>query len=141
MVADLGGLLIGEYDRLVLGGGNTINLDGTLTVQLDGGYVPMFLDTWDIITGGPVVGEFADHVFPTAAAGLEYKAIYESNRVFVVLTCAADLTGDGQLNFLDVSAFLSFYSAADVRGDINGDGSFNFLDVSLFLQIYSGTCG
>jgi hypothetical protein len=141
MVADLGGLLVGEYDRLVLAGGDTINLDGTLRVQIDDGYVPMFLDTWEIITGGTVNGEFSTHIFPAAAAGLAYKAIYEPSRVFVVLTCAADLTGDGLLNFLDVSAFLSFYGEGDVRGDINGDGSFNFLDVSLFLQIYSGTCG
>ncbi len=141
MVADLGGLLVGEFDRLVLGGGDTINLDGTLTVQIDDGYVPMFLDTWDIIDGGTVNGEFADHIFPPSPAGLEYKVIYESSRVYVVLTCAADLTGDGDLNFLDVSAFLGFYGDADVRGDINGDGNFNFLDVSLFLQIFSGTCG
>lgn len=141
MVADLGGLLVGEYDRLVLAGGDTINLDGTLTVQIDDGYVPMFLDTWEIITGGTVNGEFATNIFPAAPAGLDYKVIYESGRAFVVLTCAADLTGDGLLNFLDVSAFLSFYGDGDVRGDINGDGSFNFLDVSLFLQIYSGTCG
>jgi hypothetical protein len=141
MIADLGGLLAGEFDRVVLNGGDTINLDGTLTVQLDDGYVPMFLDTWDIIDGGTVNGEFADHIFPPSPAGLEYKVIYESGRVFVVLTCAADLTGEGDLNFLDVSTFLGFYGAGDVRGDINGDGNFNFLDVSLFLQIFSGTCG
>lgn len=141
MIADLGGLLAGEFDRVLLNSGDTINLDGALTVNLDDGYVPMFLDAWDIIDGGTVNGEFASVTYPPSPAGLEYKVIYEPSRVFVVLTCAADLTGDGQLNFLDVSAFLGFFGDGDVRGDINGDGSFNFLDVSLFLQIYSGLCG
>tara|TARA_R110000868_G_scaffold119469_2_gene316877 strand:+ start:186851 stop:189880 length:3030 start_codon:yes stop_codon:yes gene_type:complete len=141
LITDLGGLAAGEFDRLLLANSDTIDLDGTLTVNLDDGYVPMFLDTWEIVDGGTVNGEFATTFFPPSAAGLEYKVIYEPSRVFVVLTCAADLTGDGTLNFLDVSTFLGYFGNGDVRGDINGDGSFNFLDVSLFLQIYSGVCG
>jgi len=141
LITDLGGLLAGEFDRVLLNNGDTIDLDGTLTVNLDDGYVPMFLDTWEIVDGGTVNGEFATTFFPPSAAGLEFKVIYEPSRAFVVLTCAADLTGDGTLNFLDVSTFLGYFGDGDVRGDINGDGSFNFLDVSLFLQIYSGVCG
>jgi len=140
MVTDLGGELAGEFDRVLLSGADTMNLDGTLTVNLDDGYVPGFLDSWDIIDGGTVNGEFAAVNYPPSALGLEYKTIYEPTRVFVVLTCAADLTGDGALNFLDVSAFLGYFGDGDARGDINGDGSFNFLDVSLFLQIFSGDC-
>ncbi|MFK7758894.1 MAG: GC-type dockerin domain-anchored protein [Phycisphaerales bacterium] len=140
MTADLGGLANGEFDRLVLSGADTIVLDGSLTVNLDDGYVPQFLDQWDIVDGGSVTGEFSSITFPPSPAGLDYKVIYQSNRAYVILTCAADLTGDGDLNFLDVSAFLGFFGSNDVRGDINGDGSFNFLDVSLFLNIFSGTC-
>ncbi|MCA9275849.1 MAG: hypothetical protein KDA29_07480 [Phycisphaerales bacterium] len=46
----------------------------------------------------------------------------------------------GELNFFDVSAFLSLYNAADSAADLNGDGSFNFFDVSLFLSAYSNGC-
>lgn len=52
-----------------------------------------------------------------------------------------DLNDDGELNFFDVSAFLSFFSAGDPRGDINGDGAFNFFDVSAFLAAFSAGCG
>lgn len=140
MVADLGGLLDGEFDRLVLGGGDTIELDGTLTVNLDDGYAPSFGDTWDIIDGGTVVGEFESSTMPEASIGLVYREIYESDRVYVVLTCNADLTGDNVLDFFDVSIFLNYFSGSDTRADINGDGSFDFFDVSLFLQIFSGGC-
>tara|TARA_R110000737_G_scaffold2923_13_gene9637 strand:+ start:140869 stop:143418 length:2550 start_codon:yes stop_codon:yes gene_type:complete len=49
-------------------------------------------------------------------------------------SCAADLTGDGALNFLDISEFLSS------QLDFDGDGSFNFLDISAYLQAYGMGC-
>ncbi len=51
--------------------------------------------------------------------------------------CAADLTGDGELNFFDVSAFLVQYNDG---ADYNGDGSTNFFDVSAFLADYQAGC-
>ncbi len=54
--------------------------------------------------------------------------------------CPADLTGEGQLNFLDVSAFLSAYGNMNPVADFEPDGSFNFLDVSAFLAQYSAGC-
>ena len=54
--------------------------------------------------------------------------------------CPADLTGDGELNFFDVSAFLSAYNAMDPAADFTGDGIFNFFDVSAFLGFYNMGC-
>ncbi len=54
--------------------------------------------------------------------------------------CPADLTGEGSLNFLDVSAFLSAYSAMDPAADFVVDGQFNFLDVSAFLSAFGMGC-
>ena len=51
--------------------------------------------------------------------------------------CVADLNGDGELNFFDVSLFLADFSAG---GDYNGDGMTNFFDVSLFIQDYNAGC-
>ena len=140
MVADLGGLLGGEFDRLLLGGADSINLDGTITVNLDAGYVPVFGDVWDIIDGGTITGQFATENMPVAPIGQIYRVIYESDRVFVTLTCDADLNGDNVLNFFDISKFLNFYNAEDARADINGDGVFNFFDISLFLNIFNTVC-
>ena len=54
--------------------------------------------------------------------------------------CPADLNGDGDLNFFDVSAFLSAFSAMDPIADFTGDGEFNFFDVSDFLSAFSVGC-
>jgi hypothetical protein len=56
------------------------------------------------------------------------------------LACGADLTGDGSLNFFDISAFLSLYQEQHPQGDLNIDGVFNFFDVSAFLSEYQAGC-
>lgn len=64
--------------------------------------------------------------------------------------CRVDLfpvggcNGDGQLNFFDVSAFLSAFNAQDPIADFfpvaNSDGQFNFFDVSTFLGEFNAGC-
>ena len=58
----------------------------------------------------------------------------------VVPLCPADLTGDGILNFFDVSAFLSAYNAQQPAADFTGDGLYNFFDVSAYLGAYNAGC-
>lgn len=55
-------------------------------------------------------------------------------------TCPADFSGEGDLNFLDVSAFLSAFGAQDPAADFTGEGDFNFLDVSAFLSAFGAGC-
>ena len=54
--------------------------------------------------------------------------------------CLPDLTGDGLLNFFDISAFLNAFNAQDPIADFTGDGNFNFFDVSAFLNAYNAGC-
>ena len=54
--------------------------------------------------------------------------------------CPADLTGDGMLNFFDVSSFLGAFAAGDPIADFTGDGMFNFFDVSSFLAAFAAGC-
>jgi hypothetical protein len=54
--------------------------------------------------------------------------------------CPADLTGDGELDFFDVTAFLQAYMSLDPSVDFNDDGSLDFYDVSAFLQFYGQGC-
>lgn len=54
--------------------------------------------------------------------------------------CPADMNGDGSLNFLDVSEFLSAFGAGEASADFTGDGNFNFLDVSEFLSAFGAGC-
>ena len=140
MMIDLGGLAPGEFDRLVLGNSDTIDLDGTITMNLDSGYLPLFGDTWDIIDGGTINGQFDVEDMPDAGLGRVYRVVYENDRVYIVLTCDVDFSGDGTLNFFDVSAFLSLFNSQDVRGDLNNDGNFNFFDISIFLSLFTQAC-
>ena len=50
---------------------------------------------------------------------------------------SADITGDGMLNFFDVSAFLSAYTLNAPIADFNTDGQWNFFDVSAFLAAFA----
>jgi len=54
--------------------------------------------------------------------------------------CVADLTGDGMLDFFDVSEFLSRFSQMDPSVDMNSDGTWDFFDVSMYLQEFSAGC-
>ena len=54
--------------------------------------------------------------------------------------CIADFTGDGNLDFFDVSAFLSAFSAMNPSADLQTDGVYNFFDVSIFLSAYAAGC-
>lgn len=55
------------------------------------------------------------------------------------LQLGADLSGDGQITFLDNSMFMGWYGAdpPDPRADLNGDGAVNFFDVSAYLTMYN----
>jgi len=49
----------------------------------------------------------------------------------------ADLNGDGNLDFFDISLFLSAFSSLDPIADFNNDGVWNFFDVSAFLTAFN----
>lgn len=55
-------------------------------------------------------------------------------------TCDADLNGDGELDFFDISAYLTLYSAGDLAADFNDDGALDFFDISAFLTQFSAGC-
>ncbi len=54
--------------------------------------------------------------------------------------CPADLTGEGTLDFFDISAFLTAFAEQDEAGDFNNDDQFDFFDISAFLTAYSSGC-
>ncbi len=61
--------------------------------------------------------------------------------VFSVPTqCLADLTGDGQLDFFDISDFLRHFREENAAVDFYNDGIFDFFDVSAFLDAFAQGC-
>ncbi len=146
-VSDLDGVLVNDIDQefrsisvdtaFVLDpaytapshGSVTLNADGSLSYQADPVFVGTDLFTYRSMTTIPGVGE---PVFSTPAT------------VAIVVPeggCGvADLTGDGMLNFFDVSAFLVAFNELDAQADLNGDGQYNFFDVSAFLVAFAEGC-
>ena len=69
--------------------------------------------------------------------------LFRSIGVFVatpVTGCAPDINGDGELDFFDISAFLTAFTAMDPVADFSGDGEFDFFDISAFLTEFSAGC-
>lgn len=54
--------------------------------------------------------------------------------------CTADLNLDSQIDFFDISEFLTRYSNGNQVADINQDGSIDFFDISEFLGYINGGC-
>lgn len=72
----------------------------------------------------------------------DYSIVLDSPRTTLAVfnTCPADLSGDGVLNFFDVSAFLGAFGSQQPEADFTNDGLFNFFDVSAFLSAFADGC-
>lgn len=86
------------------------------------------------------------------AIGGDFGRIAESGAAFfarVTLPCPADYTCDGQVDVMDLLAFLSDFSACDQQSapcgeagdaDVNGDGIVDVLDFLEFLDLMDEPC-
>lgn len=55
-------------------------------------------------------------------------------------SCVADFNSDGDVNTLDVLAFLNAWAGQDPRADFNGDGAIDTRDVLAFLNAWAAGC-
>jgi len=60
--------------------------------------------------------------------------------VYANIDCSSDLTGDGNLDFADISQFITLYGEFDPIADFNGDGNFDFFDISAYLAAFAAGC-
>ncbi|HZW10756.1 MAG TPA: GC-type dockerin domain-anchored protein, partial [Phycisphaerales bacterium] len=73
-----------------------------------------------------------------AGSGNDYGYLYAIRAQ--ECACAADFNGDGEVNTLDVLAFLNAWNAQDDRADFNGDGTIDTRDVLEFLNSWNSGC-
>lgn len=99
---------------------------------------PSLLDSYD--TSGYALDVYADSQFAYIADNSDGLHVLKLDNCDSPPICIADLTGDHQLNFLDVSAFLQAYGNQDLKADFETDGVLNFLDVSAFLLAFGEGC-
>ncbi|PCI10293.1 hypothetical protein COB72_03710 [bacterium] len=57
------------------------------------------------------------------------------------ITCPADINNDGEMNFFDISAYLTAFSTGNLAiADFNSDGVLNAFDISAFLGSFAAGC-
>ncbi len=121
----------------------TLEVVGPSTAESSGGWFDVSFRVADFVEPTNLV--LVRFIAEDAGEGSVIEAAVDAVRVenFVCedpATCAADLNGDGALDFFDVSAFLTAFNANDPVADFNGDGMFNFFDVSAFLSAFNAGC-
>jgi hypothetical protein len=75
----------------------------------------------------------------SAVADLEFAVDYVESTL-AAPTCPADFTGDNQLDFFDLSAFLTALGNEDPSADLSPDDQYDFFDVSAYLTLYQQGC-
>tara|TARA_R110002072_G_scaffold42064_9_gene117861 strand:+ start:160398 stop:162563 length:2166 start_codon:yes stop_codon:yes gene_type:complete len=87
--------------------------------------------------GGASIASVGDRLY--SVGGFDATlGIYDISSCGVA--CIADFTGDGELDFFDVSDFLDAFGAQDPVADLNNDGEYDFFDVSDFLDAFGAGC-
>lgn len=130
--------------------------DDTLTVDvksITGEWLTLAEIRADELTGGPQFIELEMPVFTWALDDMQLRFKTDTAGAFLLdniylgveppsVACSgADLAEPlGELNFFDVSAFLSAFNAGEPAADLNDDGLFNFFDVSSFLTQFNAGC-
>jgi hypothetical protein len=111
------------------------NTDGWAVGPLSGAW-SVDVSFSDVYSGAPTIEGLDSWSFYSADGRSFTLPLVEDQRVRLETRCGcrADLTGDGQADFFDVSRLLT------EMYDYNDDGSFDFFDISTFLQDLSAGC-
>jgi len=124
------GNLIADHLQWSLGGADNSTADDRSDEAVAGG-VGTDDSAWISVASDTVSIELAD---------LDFGELHGPDDYVVNGACAADINGDGALDFFDVSQFLNGFTAMDPAADFNGDGNFDFFDVSAFLGAFTAGC-
>tara|TARA_R110002072_G_scaffold42064_21_gene119006 strand:- start:306536 stop:307861 length:1326 start_codon:yes stop_codon:yes gene_type:complete len=137
-------------DRIVVGARGVSGLHFGAAYQYDGSsheqmskLLPSDLET-SIDYFGLAVSIFEDRMLVGSEAndddGAYTGAAYLFETVCDPLPCQADLTGDGVLDFFDISGFLVQFENNGQIADFDGDGVWDFFDISAFIDAFAAGC-
>lgn len=124
------GNFLADHIQWSIGGVDNANADER-SDEAEAGGVWTDQSTWISVSSTTTLVELNDPSFSELHGPGDY-VVHEP--------CIADLTGDGELDFFDVSDFLDAFGAMDPVADFTGDGAFDFFDVSDFLDAFGAGC-
>ncbi|MBL9118713.1 MAG: hypothetical protein JNL80_02220 [Phycisphaerae bacterium] len=135
-------LAVGGNDRLAITG--SANVAGKLFVSFVDGFTPTVGQSFTILTASSVGGIFncvTSETLPNGAVQVTYGPTSITVSIVAGSTNPADLTGDGEVNSLDLALLLGGWGAACTSvccpGDINGDGNVDAIDLAIMLGAWS----
>jgi hypothetical protein len=128
-------------DRINMPSG-AFNAGGTLDVSFIGGFNPAGIWTAQIVNASDgVTGTFDTVNAPSSANPfLTFRVGYFPNEIRIGFVCDADFDLSGELDFFDISRFLTLFNNGQPAADITGDGEYDFFDISAFLQLFTNGC-
>lgn len=129
---------ISNFDQLV--GPGTVALNGTLEISFIDSYAPLFGDTFAIVDGPDITGEFAAITGPALPGELVYRVRYDTDEATLLVTCRSDTNLDGAVNTLDFLEFLNLWTNGAPEADWNEDGTVNTLDFLAYLNDWTAGC-
>ncbi len=134
-VQEIAGTDPSQFDRIQVG--QQIEVDGSLNVQLLGGFQPAALQTFPIITSNGLTGRFTSVTIPSTTPALHLKY---TTTAAILTTCLADFNNDAVVDFFDYLDFVAAFSTQDVSGDFNLDEVIDFFDYLDFVAAFSTGC-
>lgn len=117
--------------------------DGTLDVRFVDGFNPTAYWGATIVTAAQgVTGRFDTILAPVPAdTRLAVRARYLPNEIRIGAVCKPDMNFDGQLNFFDISTFVSLYNIQDPDADVSAPfGVWNFFDIAAYIAQFNQGC-
>ncbi len=127
-------------DQLAITG--AVTLGGTLLIDASQADFTLGQTLTVLSATGGITGMFDD--VQVAGLGLNQtmtaSIVGNEVRITASTNCSADFTNDGVLDFFDIAAFLTAFSANDPTADLSGDGQFDFFDIAVFLTAFGAGC-
>ena len=134
---EIGGPTAGTgFDQLNITG--NANLDGTLSVGLIGGFIPISGDSFRVLTFGSGAGGLAAINDEDPSDGVSFDPIFDAvgvtlqaSVVSVSPVARTDLDGDGKIGPLDLRLVMKKFDTSNGTADVDRDGRVGVLDVAL----------
>jgi hypothetical protein len=132
---ELRGNLVSQVDHLNVA--TNAQLDGTLLVDVLGGFAPAMGSTFDVLAAATVSGTFIDIDDTGMPFHLRLDAIYTPTLVRLIARPSGDFNADGQYGCADIDSLVAqIVSGAHVASfDLNGDALVNVADQTLWLAL------
>jgi hypothetical protein len=142
LFVELTGTSLNAFDRLVADG--DVVLDGYLNIDVDLGFVPTLGNTFNIITGNTVTGQFDFVDTQNMPDGLTFAIAYLSNAVQLQVVntpfYSADFDDDGDVDATDLSIWRGAFNLNQL-GDADGDNDSDGEDFLLWQQQFGSHPG